>query len=279
MAYSALLQARLAAVLCISVSASLPGLAIATPVASASVTKSTPTPTATSTATPRPLLIAIDNLVATDSTQFSTDFDAFAPGALAENLTVSGMTFTPDPPGTWQVDEAANTFQTSFQNPFRNLTGNLLHQTTPGTLMIAFTSPINAFSCNFAADQPPGTSSLIVQRFSGTTLVGSASQVASTGDVFGEGSVDFASSTPFNKVRLSSVYGTPSPTPTPTPHLPSRNPTEICCGTPNTVPSTGAGLPLGNFGSSCSIADQDSRWVVALLVGVSFLMRFARDRR
>jgi hypothetical protein len=45
----------------------------------ASVAQSTPTPTAT----PSPLLIAIDNVVASGSTQFSTDFDSFALGTLA----------------------------------------------------------------------------------------------------------------------------------------------------------------------------------------------------
>jgi hypothetical protein len=263
-----LLQAGPAAALCIFVSASLPR-----PVTAAtgptSVTQSTPTPTAT----PRPLLIAIDNIVATGSTQFSTDFDSFALGTLAEDLTVSGMTFTPDPPGTWQIGQS----RTIFQIPLQTLVGNVLYQpSTPGTLIIAFATPISSFSCSFAEDQPPGASSLTVQAYTGTTLVGSASRVTTTGNLIGEGAIDLTSATPFNKVRLSGDYAV-LPTPTPTPHSPAGNlnPT----GIPNTEPDTGTGLSVGSRGSSCSITDQGSRWAVALLMGVPFLMRFARDRR
>jgi hypothetical protein len=263
-----LLQAGLVAS-CIFVSASLPRPATAVSVGAASVTLSTPTPTAT----PRSLLIAIDNVVASGSTQFSTDFDSFALGTLAENLTVSGMTFTPDPPGTWEIGQSTAIFQV----PLQTLLGNVLYQpSTPGTLIITFAAPISRFSCTFAEDQPPGTSSLTVQAYTGTTLVGSASQVTTTGNLFGEGAINLTSATPFNKVRFSGNYAV-GPTPTPTPHSSSGNlnPTGICCGSPG----TGAALPLSSGGSSCSVADQDSRWAVALLMGVPFLMRFARDRR
>jgi hypothetical protein len=219
--------------------------------------------------------------VATGATQLSTNFDSFAPGLLAENLTVSGMTFTPDPPGTWQIGQATMIFQVPLQIPFQTLVGNVLYEpSTPGTLTITFAETINRFRCTFAEDQPPGASSLTAQAYSGTTLVGSTSRVTTTGDLFGEGAIDLTSATPFNKVRLSGSYAaqtTPTPTPTPQPAS-NRNPTAICCG-PTTGPGTGTGLPIGNGGSSCAIADQGSRWVVALLGGVLFLMRLARDRR
>jgi hypothetical protein len=242
--------------------------AAAAPVGAAALTQSTPTPTAT----PGPLLIAIDNIVATGSTQFSTNFDSFALGTLAEDLTVSGMTFTPDPPGTWEIGEAA----TIFQVPLQTLLGRVLYQpSTPGTLIITFAAPINQFSCTFAEDQAPGTSSLTVQAYSGTTLVGSASRLTASGNLVGEGAISLTSATPFNKIRLSGNYAV-GPTPTPTPNIPSGNlnPTVPCCGPPNTGPS----LPLSS-GSSCAIADQGSPWAVALLMGIPFLTRFGRGRR
>jgi len=161
-------------------------------------------------------LIAIDDLVATGaggSPRFSTDFSSASLGALAEDLTVPGMTFTSDPPGTWIV---ALTF-------FSTLADNVLYQPdTPGTLDIAFTTPVTNFSCAFAENQPVGASSLVVTAFSGTTAIGSVVQTTTTGG-FGEGVVTFASATAFDRVRLSSILNI-SPTPTSTPSTPTSTP-------------------------------------------------------
>ncbi len=244
---------------------------------SATATKGKATPTATTTMTPAgPVLIAIDDVSATDSTSFSTDFEAFALGTVAENLTVPGMTFTSDPPGIWQIALSTTAFQTPLRAPIQTLRGKVLIQpSTPGTLTIAFASPVHNFSCTFAESQPPGTSGLVVQAYSGTTLVGSTSGVTTTGDVFGEGTVNFATSTLFDKVRLSAISGTPPPTPTATPHSPPLNPTR---STPRSVPDGGAGL-AGGTGSACAITTHDSNGSAALLIGVSFLIVFARNLR
>lgn len=247
-----------------------------TPVAgSATATKGKATPTATITPTGPPL-IAIDNVSATDSTSFFTDFDAFVLGTVAEDLTVPGMTFTSDPPGIWQIALSTTAFQTPLRAPFQTLREKVLIQpSTPGTLTITFASPVNNFSCTFAESQPPGTSSLVVQAYSGTTLVGSTSRLTTTGDVFGEGTVNFTNSTLFDKVRLSSISGIPAPTPTATPHSPPLNPTR---STPRSLPDGSTGLAAGT-GSACAITTQDSKGSAALLIGVSFLIVLARNLR
>jgi len=196
------------------------------------------------------VLIAIDNLVARGSTDFATNFDAFTAGTVAEDLTVPGMTFTADPPGSWQIADAAGE---PFGVSFRTLSGEILLQSTAGTLTITFTSPVNSFACDFGMNQPRGTSGLAVQSYRGTTLINSTSQLTTTGTVVGEGSVDLSSAAAFDKVRLSTITGTPTPTPTPTAGQASlpRNPTS---GLPNPAPNNLSGMAEGNGGGGCSIA-------------------------
>ena len=244
----------------------LPTSAITLTPTSSATGKATPTPTMTVTPS-GPVLIAIDNLSATDTLTFSTDFDAFSRGTVAEDLNVQGITFTSDPPGIWEIQPAAATFQSGLRTRFQTLTGNVLIQlSTPGTLTITFASPVSSFSCTFAEDQPPGASSLIVQAYRDTTLVRSTSFLTNRGDVFGEGAVNLVSSTRFDTVRLSSIFGTPSPTPTATPHLPSLNPG----GSPPAVGPDGA-LPLGGGGNGCSIGDAGAR-VLAYPLGAVLLL-------
>lgn len=248
------------------------GAVTATPTGSAS-------PQGTATATPArtvaPVLIAIDNLAARGSSDFATNFDTFTAGTFAEDLTVRGMTFTADPPGSWQIADAA---VESFGAPFRTLTGEILLQSAAGTLIITFASPVNTFACDFGMNQPRGASGLTVQSYLGTTLINSASQLTTTGIVVGEGTIALSSAVAFDKVRLSSITGTPTPTPTPTSGSGSLplNPTN---GLPTAAPNNPAGIAEGNGGGGCSIADPHSAVSGVFLIVLPFLITIGRSRR
>jgi hypothetical protein len=247
------------------------GAVTATPTGSASPQG---TPTATPTRTVAPVLIAIDNLAVRGSVDLSTNFDTFTAGTLAEDPTVRGMTFTADPPGSWQIADAA---VESFGAPFRTLTGEILLQSAAGTLIITFASPVNTFACDFGMNQPRGASGLAVQSYLGTTLINSTSQLTTTGTVVGEGTINLSSAAAFNKVRLSSITGTLTPTPTPTSGSGSLplNPTN---GLPNAPPNNPAGIAEGNGGGGCSIAAPDSAVSGVFLIVLPFLITIGRSR-
>jgi len=255
----------------LTVSASVTAGATATPTGSAS-SRGTPTPTPTSTVAP--LLVAIDNLTVRGSTDFSTNFDNVTVGTFAEDLNIPGITFTADPPGSWQIADAA---AEPFGAPFRTLTGEILLQTTPGTLIITFASPVNTFACDFGMNQPRGASGLAAQSFLGTTLIDSTSQLTTTGIVVGEGTIRLSSAADFDKVRLSSLTGRLTPTPTPTSGSGSLplNPTS---GLPSVVPNNPSGLAEGNGGGGCSIAAPDSALSDVCLILLPFLMTVGRSR-
>ncbi len=253
----------------------------ATPTPSASVSlQATPTPAAgtptpTGTRVAGEVHIAIDNLVARGVTTFSTNFDAFAAGTFAENLSVSGVTFAPDPPGSWQiVDASAN----PFGAPFQLLSGEVLAQSMAGTLIITFTSPVNTFTCAFAMNQPRGASGVFVQTYHGTTQTSSLSQLTTVGTVIGEGTINLNTATAFDKVRLSSLAATVTPTPTPTtgsgtgPRDLTKTP-----GTPNTTPNP-SGMTAGTGGSGCSITASESA-LPPVLLALPFLIVAALYRR
>ena len=261
----------LTGVFLLTVSASVTAGATATPTGSAS-SRGTPTPTPTSTVAP--LLVAIDNLTVRGSTDFSTNFDNVTVGTFAEDLNIPGITFTADPPGSWQIADAA---AEPFGAPFRTLTGEILLQTTPGTLIITFASPVNTFACDFGMNQPRGASGLAVQSYLGTTLIDSTSQLTTTGTVVGEGTITFSSAAAFDRVRLSSIMGTPTPTPTPTSGSGSLplNPTN---GLPNAASDNPAGTAEGDGGGGCSIADPDFSVSGVFLIVLPFLISIGRSR-
>lgn len=238
---------RVASLLVLSISATA---GAATPTATAiQSSQGTPTPTATGAAAEA--LIAIDNLVARGSSSFVTNFDAFTAGTFAENLNVSGITFAPDPPGSWQIADAS---AEPFGAPFQTLTGEILAQSTAGTLIISFASPVNSFTCDFAMNRPRGASGILVQSYAGTTQVSSTPQLTTVGTDVGEGSINLNTATAFDKVRLSSLVSAVTPTPTPTSKsgTGSLDPTKTCCSTPNTTPNP-PGITAGSGGAGCSI--------------------------
>jgi hypothetical protein len=128
---------------------------------------------------------------------FLTNFDSFATGTPAESLNVPGMTFTPSPAGSWVIEP---TF-------FTGLTGQMLYEpTTSGSLVIAFSGPVNSVSFNFAQDSiTQGETALVVEAYSGGTLVGSIRQPTTfIGIMFAEASVNFFSVASFDRIKILS---------------------------------------------------------------------------
>lgn len=127
---------------------------------------------------------------------YSSDFDSFAEGSFAEDLSVPGVKFSASPPGSWEITE-------SF---FTTLTLGVLYQPlTPGTLDISFATPVSRCSFRFAQSQVTSASNVAVEAFKGATVVGSLSQVTTADTDFGEGLASFSSAVPFDRIRVSSA--------------------------------------------------------------------------
>jgi hypothetical protein len=164
---------------------------------------------------------------------YSTNFDTFASGTLAENLNIPGLTFTATPAGTWQVAPAF----------FTTLTGQMLYQpTTLGTLRISFAAPQNAVTFNFALSGPGSV--LTIQGYSGGNLIFTNNfngAVQLSGFVEGIASVNSTSidaiviSAANTLIAMDNLVTTPVP-PTPTPTL-TPNPTLTPAPTPTPVPA------------------------------------------
>jgi len=129
---------------------------------------------------------------------YGTDFDSFPSFIFAEQLNVPGVTFSSNPVNSWVTAP-------SF---FQDLTGQVLFQPTgeAGTLDVVFPA-IRSVSLTFAMNALVGQSSVVVQAIEGSTVVAQVTQVTVVSDQgsFGEGVVTLASSTPFHKVRISSL--------------------------------------------------------------------------
>ncbi|HXI12429.1 MAG TPA: hypothetical protein VNM92_07265 [Thermoanaerobaculia bacterium] len=128
---------------------------------------------------------------------YSTNFDSFATGTPAEQLNVTGITFVPNPAGSFIIVP-------SF---FQRLTGQVLVQPdTSGSLEIRFATAVTSVSFDFAQNSvTAGATSMLVQAFRGSTAVGSVTQPTTTvpGEV-AEGRVVFSLTTPFDRIVLSS---------------------------------------------------------------------------
>ncbi len=245
----------------------------------AAVAQGTPTPTAspTPTGTRAASLIAIDNLTAHGTTTFAVNFDVFTAGIFAENLGVSGITFTPDPPGSWQTaDATAN----PFGAPFQLLSGKILLQSITGTLVITFASQVNTFMCDFAVNGPRGVSGVAIQTYNGTTPVSSTSQLTTLGSAVSEGSINLSSATSFNKVRLSLLAAGLTPTATPTSGSGTGTLDSTRTVKPNTTPNP-PGMTQETGGSGCSItaaepAASPMLWALPFLILVACYRQLRR---
>src|SRR5579859_7600518 len=123
---------------------------------------------------------------------YSTNFDSFPSGTLAENLTVPGITFTPNPAGSWEV---APTFFTGLQ-------GQMLYEpSTTGSLDIAFATPVTSVAFDFAQDSlTQGATALVVQLFNGQTQVASLRQPTTfIGMQYAEGAVRIGTAAAFDR--------------------------------------------------------------------------------
>ena len=96
---------------------------------------------------------------------YTADFESVPLGTRAESVNVPGMTFVASPAGTFEVGDADGF-------GFTVLNGHFLFQPeNPGPLEITFATPVTALALGFGNDAPAGDASLVVEFFSGSSIL------------------------------------------------------------------------------------------------------------